>query len=120
MKKTIFESILVDCCTNCWGFWLDGGEFERALKGEAFNVEATFALAKMEKLDEKEVRNASHKCQRCPDGEIVPYKRSGIKLDKCNQCGSIFFDKGELDALFLAEKPGFLSRVSAYLRSLSS
>ena len=118
MKKTIFESVLVDYCPECCGFWLDGGEFERTLNAEEFDVESALISAKMEMMDEKDVRNSSWKCQKCPTGVIRPYQRSGLKLDKCDKCGGIFFDKGELNALFIAEKPGFLQRLSDYVRGI--
>lgn len=34
----------------------------------------------------------------------------GIKVDRCDRCEGVFFDKGELDILFKAKEPkGFLS-----------
>ena len=118
MQKTIFESVLVDYCPECKGFWLDGGEFERALNDERFDVEKSFAEAKMEKAQEGSVRPSDCQCPRCVVGQLKPFKRSNVRLDQCDGCNGIFFDQGELDALFNAEKLGFFGRFFAHVRGL--
>lgn len=60
---------------------------------------------------EAQTKKPAHwmKCPKCgSDLEEVEYLR--IKVDRCNNCSGIFFDKGELDILLQAQEPkGFLS-----------
>lgn len=49
------------------------------------------------------------KCPKC-GSDLEEVEHLGIKIDRCNHCSGIFFDKGELDILLQAQEPkGFLS-----------
>jgi uncharacterized protein len=42
-------------------------------------------------------------CPKCR-GQFVELERSGIKIDACRECRSVFLDRGELDQLIAAEQ----------------
>ena len=49
------------------------------------------------------------KCPKC-GASVKETDLLGIKVDRCEDCQGIFFDKGELDILLKAQEPkGFLS-----------
>lgn len=49
-------------------------------------------LKKVEKIDDES------RCQKCP-GKLESYSFHGIALDRCRECGGIWLDKGELEAI---------------------
>ncbi len=56
------------------------------------------------------------RCPKCGQ-QMVEEERSGIKVDRCEGCGGVFFDAGELDLLLQAEEPsGFLSSLRRRLK----
>lgn len=60
---------------------------------------------------EAQSRKMGHwmKCPKC-GSDLQEVEHLGIKVDRCNNCSGIFFDKGELDILLQAQEPkGFLS-----------
>lgn len=46
----------------------------------------------------------SLQCPRC-HGPMRSYPRSGIQLDRCDQCRGIFLDEGELETILRNESP---------------
>ena len=118
MSKTIFESVLVDYCPICQSFWLDGGEFEQALKGEKFDVEKAFHDAKSETKTEGKLRQSVYFCPKCRTGSIKAVTRNGVKLDQCDLCSGLWFDEGELESLFKAESMKFFERMWGFLKVL--
>lgn len=46
----------------------------------------------------------SMQCPRC-HGPMRTYPRSGIQLDRCDQCRGIFLDEGELETILRNESP---------------
>ena len=46
----------------------------------------------------------SMQCPRC-GGPMRSYPRSGIQLDRCDQCRGIFLDEGELETILRNESP---------------
>ena len=39
-----------------------------------------------------------HGCPKCP-GKLEEYTIEGLALDRCNECGGIWLDRGELEAI---------------------
>jgi hypothetical protein len=39
-----------------------------------------------------------HGCPKCP-GKLEKYTIEGLALDRCNECGGIWLDRGELEAI---------------------
>ena len=58
---------------------------------------------------ERKNRKAAHwmKCPKCGH-DLEETKLGALLVDKCKDCGGIFFDAGELDLLLAAENKGSL------------
>lgn len=56
---------------------------------------------------ERKHRKEAHwmKCPKCGH-DLEETEMGPLKVDKCTDCGGIFFDSGELDMLLAAEKEG--------------
>ncbi len=118
--------IILDHCTNCGGFWLDGGELGKMDKeltkimpvsGKGFsefltNVHLPFWYKRI-KRDSKEtdfsvpvlpIKHAKlqgsteNKCPACK-GNLNRFKAYGIQIESCPECNGIWLEKGELKAL---------------------
>jgi Zn-finger nucleic acid-binding protein len=50
------------------------------------------------------VTHPSIQCPRCR-GPMRTYPRSGVQLDRCDQCRGIFLDEGELEMILRNESP---------------
>ena len=118
MQKTIYEGVLVDYCSGCHSFWLDGGEFERILKGQKWDVERAFADSEREKAIEAKKKQDFANCPRCGEGEMHPYKRNNVRVEQCDKCDGLFFDDGELEAIYLVEKMTAFKRIWEHVKSL--
>lgn len=47
------------------------------------------------------------RCPKCGH-EMAEEEQAGIKVDRCGNCGGVFFDAGELDLLLQSQEPGGL------------
>ncbi len=129
LKKVFFigcSDIILDYCSNCGGFWLDGGELgliNKELK-EIMPIEgkglAEFLSSvhipywykrirkKSEKLSEKTgvlplkqaqlKKQTTYKCPACR-ANLNEYAIYGINIEGCPQCKGIWTDKDELRKL---------------------
>ena len=118
MQKTIYESILVDYCPSCKSFWLDGGEFDLIIKGKEWDVEKAFTEAEIEKTKESKDNQDFSLCPRCNKGVLRSLRRSGVRIDQCDKCDGLFFDEGELESLYRAEKMNAFQRIWEHVTSL--
>jgi hypothetical protein len=85
-------------------------EFERKKKIED---QKNKNLAKMEKERLKELHFL--KCPKCGMGLVeIDYK--SIKVDKCSECGGIWLDAGELEAVSALEKTSLDKLFSVFKR----
>lgn len=56
------------------------------------------------------------RCPKCGH-ELAEEELGGIKVDRCSQCGGIFFDAGELDLLLASQEPaGFLGGLKKWMK----
>ena len=49
-------------------------------------------------LRKVETVEAPRSCPKCP-GKLEGYTFEGFALDRCHQCGGVWLDRGELDAI---------------------
>ena len=49
-------------------------------------------------LRKVESTETSPRCPKCP-GKLESYMFHGIALDRCHECGGVWLDKGELEAI---------------------
>jgi hypothetical protein len=50
---------------------------------------------------------------RCPKcgADLETIERHGVSIDRCNECGGVWLDNGELDLILQHADPGFFGRV---------
>ena len=111
MKKTIFESVVVDYCNNCKSFWLDGGEFEHSLKEIKFDVEKCHEIAELENNNNSIHSFHNNLCPKCKNAKMFKVNKFGICLDQCEKCNGIFFDNHELQQCFEKANESFFVRL---------
>lgn len=116
------SNIVLDHCSNCGGFWLDGGELQQIddylaktmpVKGKGFSEVLAHTHLPFIKRDSKEtdfsvpvlpVKHATplgstkHQCPACknPLGLFGVY---GIQIESCSKCNGLWLKKGELKVL---------------------
>lgn len=72
---------------------------ERAKEDIYFAERDRELLAKLRgQLRKVENVAASRGCPKCP-GKLESYTFEGFPLDRCHECGGIWLDKGELEAI---------------------
>src|SRR5687767_3627686 len=67
-------------------------------------------------VEEREQLKQAHwmKCPKCGN-DLAELEFHGVKVDQCGNCGGIFLDKGELEAIEKHDS-GVLSRVFSVFR----
>lgn len=84
-------------------------EFDRQRKIKAKKL-AEMAEEEKNKLKELHYMH----CPKCGN-EMIVIEYEGIELDKCSDCGGIYFDNGELEEL-LCKKSGFAIKLFAIFK----
>ena len=84
-------------CSKCSGIWLSGAEIRKIINSEpnihSFDGTPVFLSGTKEPLKE-------HNCPVCVNTMLCVKSYKGVKLDICDNCNGIFFDKNELNELF--------------------
>jgi Zn-finger nucleic acid-binding protein len=83
-------TVTVDRCNRCDGYWFDRSELEKVLDEESKAWTLQF-----EKSFEDD---ADFRCPRC-EGLVETRNLYDIKVDLCLNCGGIWLDRGELEAV---------------------
>ncbi len=98
------EGVVVDFCTSCKGVWFDKNEL-------AQYIEISKDIPELDEMKEA-AKDTDLICPKCNGFlEELPFSsKSKLMIDRCQECGGIFFDAGELMAA---------ENVSAKLESLS-
>lgn len=119
MQKTIFDGVLIDYCPECHGFFLDSGEFEEALKNECPDIQNLWNKSKEEsKTESRKTIPEVNICPKCLIGHMHQESRDKIKVDVCNHCEGIFFDKGELEFCISQERHGWIGKIFQHIKDL--
>jgi len=94
-KKTLSyfntsEGVVVDFCEKCSGIWFDKNEL-------AHYIELSMDIPEITRM-KKSARKTDLLCPRCEGTlEELPFStKTNILVDRCEKCGGIFFDSGEL------------------------
>jgi Zn-finger nucleic acid-binding protein len=103
-QKTIFEGVLIDYCSECQSFWLDGEELEVAVENGKFDSEILCKEVDIEKLPRDIVFHHDNICPKCVSTNFRKMERYGIQLNQCWNCKGIFFDRDELQKCINSEK----------------
>lgn len=106
LKAATYEShITVHMCPTCGGMWLDKGELEEIeeIIGHDYTAELSripdFIGNAFEMARQLSSRGIS--CPRCgvPTESTEYAYCSQVVIDRCPQCGGVWLDKGELEAV---------------------
>ncbi len=98
----------IDSCSACQGFWLDAGELERMIarraSGHPSAAELAASLAHLRDKAPEVREGALYNCPRCKDQTLgkLAYQRGDqtVVADKCQKCGGVWLDSGEMGILF--------------------
>ncbi len=84
------EGVVVDFCEKCSGIWFDKNELARY-------IELSLDIPEITRM-KKSARKTGLLCPRCEGTlEELPFStKTDILVDRCEKCGGIFFDSGEL------------------------
>ena len=103
-RETYEGNVVVDRCTTCAGIWLDAGE----LKDVQETIEHDYSH-QLERIDTvagayalaRQKTQANVQCPKC--GSTLHASEYGycsqILIDRCADCGGVWLDAGELQAL---------------------
>lgn len=96
--------VTVDKCPSCGGIWLDSGELRTIQETIENDYSATLnkidLVARAYELARQKAR-PEIECPKC-GGHLNPQEYtycSQIMIDRCQKCGGIWLDRGELEAL---------------------
>ena len=110
MRRVALKGILADFCPECRSFWLDKGELDKIRKEiKKSDKELKAEAAKEKKNDPMSL--VSGACPRC-FGEITTFFDGSVKLERCDRCEGMFFDKDELDECLKQKEDTFLSKIT--------
>jgi Zn-finger nucleic acid-binding protein len=84
------EGVLVDFCDQCFGIWFDKNEL-------ASYIELSKDIPELKEMKEA-ATPTDLICPKCQSQlEELPFSsKTSILVDRCTNCGGIFFDRGEL------------------------
>ena len=118
--------VMLDCCSNCGGFWLDGGELDlinkeledimpiqgKGLSEFVNNVHAPYWHKRIKRKSSETdfqvgvppvkgaelISETEYKCPACP-AKLNKYKVFSVEIEGCPKCRGIFLDQNELRKL---------------------
>jgi Zn-finger nucleic acid-binding protein len=84
------EGVVVDFCDQCFGIWFDKDEL-------ANYIELSKDIPEIKEM-KKQARKTDLSCPKCKGAlEELPFSsQTNILVDRCENCGGIFFDAGEI------------------------
>jgi hypothetical protein len=90
-------------------------ERKKALEEDYFRRKEQESIEKLRAKMEaeaaaQEAESARLDCPRC-HGKMTATAFEGVEIDRCEACGGIWLDKGELEQLRQKESGGWLSRL---------
>ena len=95
------NEVEIDHCLVCGGIWLDAGELEMLL-GDSDKAKAM--LASFKSADD----GGAEKPRKCPiclkkmEKVLVGPTEKHVLIDRCRRAHGLWFDKGEVHAIFAA------------------
>ncbi len=96
MKTETIGGVEIERCPVCKGMYFDKGELERMLEQEAGTGD-TFAFSATSDAMDKVAAYCPH-CEKDMGSSMGP---ADVRVDRCDSCGAVFLDQGELATLQL-------------------
>ena len=100
LERKEMDGITVEYCLQCSGLCLDGGELDRIAEETPGSLEYSMTSVTSLAPDDGHPTIACLKCdtpKRMRKIELLHH--TGIVLDRCEACGVLWLDMGELDAI---------------------
>lgn len=87
---------------------------KKALEEDYFRRKEQESIEKLRQkmAEEQQVQAEEAKRLECPrgDGKMTAVTFEGVEIDRCETCGGVWLDKGELEQLRQKESGGWFSR----------
>ena len=116
MEKRRTRGVLLDYCPPCQAVWLDPGELEALHSGHR---RSDRELDRQERAENDREREPGvvvlDLCPRC-QLRLVPVAVGSVEVDRCEGCGGLFLDSGELPAILRARRRNPVARLRSWLR----
>ena len=113
-----YDSVELDMCPFCRGLWFDAQELHQLFELAAVPEHCHDLEAYLERLPHQGGRRCCPRCGHRMLPARAPSKSHAVILDECPRGHGLWFDQGELEALFaclLGDHDQALSRVRSYL-----
>jgi len=102
MQKEASESLRLDSCPSCGGWWFDAAELDQYRKQLADEFEMPRPLPH----DFKTVAETTpHQCPRCSGGELQMGVAAGIEVCRCPLCEGLFVSATNIKTLSHFARP---------------
>ncbi|MFC1745161.1 zf-TFIIB domain-containing protein [Candidatus Riflebacteria bacterium] len=91
------DPLLIDCCPDCKGIWLDGGELYSIDKiSRRQDLKKINLLKVLYTLKTKVKKPRKYRCPNCKTNNMYTFETSeAVKIELCQDCKGIWFDAGE-------------------------
>ena len=100
LERKEMDGVTVEYCSQCSGLCLDSGELDRIAEETPGSLEYSMASGASLAHDDGRPAIACLKCGTPKQmRKIELLHHSGIVLDRCDSCGVLWLDMGELDAI---------------------
>ena len=91
-------------------------ERRKGLEEEYFHKKNQEAIEKLRAkikvaAEAKAAGLSSMQCPRCDGGKLGEEKVDGVTIDRCDKCGGVWLDSGELEQITKSGSSGWLGRL---------
>lgn len=86
--------LAIDACPQCRGLWFSGSVIDRLRDHPGFT-----ALRDGISTPSGAHRVEDRRCPACPASRLSSVRVRGVELDRCGECGGVWFDPGELELI---------------------
>jgi Zn-finger nucleic acid-binding protein len=100
MKPSRYRGAPSFICPGCSGTWIGGDSLH-----DIITVENDFPVLqeRFEALFDLDFEGGKRTCPACVNRTLKAVEVEGTEIDFCSRCKGLFFDKGELEEVFLSE-----------------
>jgi len=97
------NGVMLETCDSCEGIWFDPEELIKIIQIPEEELRVSNIASSLEESHEDDFHESGFRttCPKCGETmEVQTYSYdSGIKMDKCNSCGGVWLDDGEIKSV---------------------
>lgn len=97
MEPSVSRGAASFTCKRCAGVWIGGDALHELL---TYEEEAPELRERFEALLDSDFNDSRRSCPGCVIRKLKSVIVDGIELDFCVSCKGVYFDQGELDAVY--------------------